>query len=118
MLPNTELLRKCFVFYSCIGGEVNIIDIDYGIFDELKHSDFSRMLKPMLTKQDKFDEKKSIEKIKEYLKSLLALTVEEKQFITTLRNKEYTPELLFDNKDIISRIANHPMAKWRIRSNS
>jgi hypothetical protein len=32
-------------------------------------------------------------------------------------NRNYRPELLFDDEEIISRIKNHPMALWRTREN-
>lgn len=115
LLPDISLLKKCLIFYNCIGGEANITEIHYAIFDELTHSDFSRMLKPMLTKQDRFDEKRAIVAIKEYLKSLLDLSAEEMAFVSNFRTKVYSPELLFNDNSILSRIEAHPMALWRCK---
>ena len=45
----------------------------------------------------------------------MTLTQEEHEFLERFENKEYLPELLFDNEDILSRIKAHPMALWKIR---
>jgi len=47
------------------------------------------------------------------LSELLNLGYEERSFIESFRRKDYRPELLFDNPEIIDRIKYHPMAIWR-----
>ena len=41
--------------------------------------------------------------------------MEEKKFLNKFENGEYIPELLFEDKEILDRIKNHPMALWKIR---
>ncbi|MEG1678384.1 MAG: nucleotidyl transferase AbiEii/AbiGii toxin family protein, partial [Clostridia bacterium] len=49
----------------------------------------------------------------EYLSDLLVPTDKELAFWTAFGHKEYRPELLFDDPDILARIAQHPMALWK-----
>lgn len=45
----------------------------------------------------------------------MMLTKEEKEFLDRFKYGEYIPELLFNDKVIIDRIKNHPMALWKTR---
>ena len=58
-----------------------------------------------------------IASIKEYLQNLLVLSDNEKEFVKEFANKNYRPELLFEDKEIVERISAHPMALWRVREN-
>lgn len=108
-----ELLKKCFIFYNCIGGDADIIDNDFSIIDGVNNRDYLRMLKPVLSKAEKFDHISATKKIKEYLKELLVFTDNERMFVEQFKNKIYQPELLFLDPNIRSRIFWHPMAQWR-----
>lgn len=46
---------------------------------------------------------------------LMLLTKDEKAFLDKFENGEYIPELLFDDKEILDRIKEHPMAIWKTR---
>ena len=61
---------------------------------------------------------KAKEKVLAYVKDLLVLTDGEKEFLSKLKDKTYVPELLFDNKEIVSNIKHHPASLWRIRENN
>lgn len=41
-------------------------------------------------------------------------TLEENEYLNAFGRKEYKPELLFTNKDILHNIRNHPMAVWKM----
>ena len=58
-----------------------------------------------------------IASIKEYLQELLVFSDNEKEFVKEFANKNYRPELLFEDKEIVERISAHPMALWRVREN-
>ena len=45
------------------------------------------------------------------------LSDNEKEFVKEFANKNYRPELLFKDKEIVERISAHPMALWRVREN-
>jgi hypothetical protein len=49
------------------------------------------------------------------LSGLLALTDDERQFLSEFRQKIYRPDLLFGGK-MLERIRNHPMATWKTMS--
>lgn len=116
LLENTEILKKCLIFYNCIGGDANIIDFNIDKFDAMSKRDFDRMLKPMLSKDEKFDYKKTIGEIQQFLKKLLCFTDDERLFVEEFKNKKYKPEKLFDDQNVISRLCWHPMAIWRCDS--
>ncbi|MBQ8938929.1 MAG: hypothetical protein IJ047_01725 [Paludibacteraceae bacterium] len=50
-----------------------------------------------------------------FIENLLYLTDSETAFIDAFVAKEYHPELLFDDEQIIKNIYNHPMAYWKIK---
>ena len=110
VITDTELLRKCLVFYNAIGGDYDIERLDY--------RKYKTQLKPVISKDDKFDIEKAKEIVIAYVKDLLVLTDGEKEFLSKLKDKTYVPELLFDNETIISNIVHHPAALWRIRENN
>ena len=109
------MLKKCTIFYNCIGGDSNICDVTLDILDGVTDRDISRQLKPMLNKNDHFKKDTVIASIKEYLQNLLVLSDNEKEFVKEFSDKNYRPELLFEDKEILERISAHPMALWRVR---
>lgn len=111
-----DLLRKCTVFYNCIGGEANIREASFDILDGVTVRDINRQLKPMLNRNEHFQRDDAIEAVKDYLRKLLVLTDAEKEFVEKFQKKEYCPDLLFSYREIVNRIASHPMALWRMRS--
>ena len=118
MLANKQLLKKCFIFYNCIGGNATILDKDFRIIDEVTLKEFKTMLKPVLAKTEKFDHEKAKISIKNFLDDLLVFSENEKEFIRAFSTKEYKPYLLFDELeylDISIRIGWHPMAFWRCK---
>ena len=115
IVPDTDMLRKCAIFYNCIAGEANADRFFPDILDGVTERDINRQLKPVLKKSEKFDRAAVVAELKEYLNRLFVLTESEKRFVEKFRSKQYYPELLFDDKQIISRIAEHPMALWRMR---
>jgi len=44
----------------------------------------------------------------------MQLTDKEKQFLVCFGQKEYLPELLFDDEEVIGRLKKHPMALWKM----
>ncbi len=54
-------------------------------------------------------------KVKKYIADLMVLTPNEKEYLEKFEQKEYMPELLFEDKAIIARVKDHPMALWKCR---
>lgn len=110
-----QLLRKCVVFYAAISAmEINK-SFDTGVIDGITKYKIRTDLLPVLTKHDSFDLDSAKKATKEYISELMVLTPQEQEFMEQFEAKEYKPELLFDDADIICRIKSHPMALWKIR---
>ena len=56
-----------------------------------------------------------MKRTKEYIADLMKTSDAEKEYMERFEKKEYRPELLFDDEDILDRISNHPMAMWKCR---
>ena len=117
IIEDKEMLKKCTIFYNCIGGDASICDVSLDILDGVTDRDINRQLKPMLNKNERFKKDVAIASIKEFLQGLLVFNDNEKEFVKEFANKNYLPELLFEDKDIVERISAHPMALWRAREN-
>lgn len=113
ILNEINVLRKCVLFYNCIGGNADAISFNSDKLNLLSKRDFDRMLKPMLSRNEKFNYITSINEIKEYLKKLLCFSDSEKEFVYAFNDRNYIPEKLFDNTSIVLQIAWHPMAFWK-----
>lgn len=70
---------------------------------------------PVLTKLDSFELELAKKTVKEYIAELMVLTKQEQEFLERFEAKEYNPQLLFEDSEIIDRIKTHPMALWEIR---
>lgn len=115
-----DLLRKSFVFYLTVGSSIRIGEIptSFSSFPTIENANFSKIraqLLPMLRKTEKFDFVEAKECVLKWLREFLQFTPQEVEYINQFNNQSYCPELLFDDKDILSRIQQHPMALWRIR---
>jgi predicted nucleotidyltransferase component of viral defense system len=115
IIENKPMLKKCTVFYNCIAGDANICDLSLDILDGVTERDISRQLKPMLRKTDRFKKEVAIFSVKDYLRGLFVFSDDEKEFIREFKGKNYRPELLFEEEEIVARISSHPMALWRVR---
>lgn len=52
---------------------------------------------------------------KEFIAAVMMLQDGEKEYMDRFISKEYRPELLFGDYEIVERIKNHPMALWKCR---
>jgi predicted nucleotidyltransferase component of viral defense system len=111
--PEKNLFRKCIIFYNTISQETIDADFDTSAIERLTFNKIRRDLFPVLRKKDNFDLENRKAKAKAYIKDLMTATASEKEYMTAFTNKQYKPELLFDDKKIIERIKNHPMAIWK-----
>ncbi len=108
-----DMFRKCFALYATISAETVNRNFDTSAIDSLKFDKIRRDLFPVLSKKDNFklDERKR--QAKDYIAELMQLTEREQEYMDRFIAKEYVPELLFDDKDIVERIKEHPMALWK-----
>lgn len=108
-----ELLRKCVVFYAAISAKEINKTFDTSAIDALNKQRIKTDLLPVLRRKDDFNLEATKEAVKLYIKEIMVLTDEEKEFLIRFEKKEYIPELLFSDAEIIKRIKHHPMALWK-----
>ena len=54
--------------------------------------------------------------VREYLRDILVVDDNIKEFYQKFQKGIYEPELLFDDKKIIERIKEHPMIMWKLNN--
>ena len=110
-----ELFRKCIIFYATISAKEVNKNFDTSAIDSITFSKIRSDLFPVLSVRDRFDLDGKKRQAKEYIASIMDLTPQENEYIERFVAKEYCPELLFEEKEIVERIKNHPMAWWKCR---
>lgn len=108
-----NLLKKCAIFYNCVGGSADLLENTFFLLDNIDYSIIRQYLKPVISKKEKFDYRIAVVEVKQFLKDLFVFTNDEKKFIQDFKNKIYNPHLLFE-KEIADKIIDHPMAQWKI----
>lgn len=112
-----DLLRKIVVFYLAVGG--NDLPQKHYDFETISNISFKKIrasLIPMLRKSETFNFEDAKTQVKNFLNELMVFTDAECEFINNFNRGKYTPELLFDNKEIVQRVDYHPMAIWKIQN--
>ena len=110
-----EMLRKCTVFYLALSGEPGSLGFSMSKISELTFHKVKIGLLPMIRKTERFDLEAAKKNVTSFLSELLKLPENETAFLKRFAKGRYEPQLLFDDKDILDRIKNHPMALWRTR---
>ena len=109
------LLRKCAVLYLAIAGEVGATEFDLSKLSDITERRIKTDLNPMIRNRQRFDLASTKQHVEEFLAELLILTEEEAFFLQRFNDGCYEPCLIFEDKEILNRIENHPMAIWRTR---
>ena len=110
-----ELLRKAVVFYTAISQEEIPEKYDVDTIDRISIKKIRTDLLPVIQKGEFIDLEKIKRRVKEFLAALMVLTAEEQEFLEQFKKKIYSPELLFDDEQIINRIKSHPMVSWKMQ---
>lgn len=110
-----DMFRKCFVFYTTISSEKGKVNYPYDVsaIDTLKFLKIRRDLFPVLSRKDNFNLEERKTQAKDYILNLMRLSDSEREYIERFIAKEYRPELLFQDDNIVTRLENHPMALWK-----
>ena len=106
------LFKQCIIFYSAIASENVPEHFDFGGIRRISAQEIKTGLKPVLRRTERFDLSAAQEYVEQYLKGIL-LPEGDLSFWKAFAEGEYKPELLFDDSEILSRIAEHPMALWK-----
>lgn len=110
-----ELLKKSVVFYRALNDQA-AKTFDLSVVDALRPYEIKTMLLPVIHRKEFVDLPLMKQTVKEYLSDLLIPTDEEQAFLRDFADKRYSPEKLFSDTDILSRIRFHPMVEWKIAS--
>ena len=108
-----ERLRKCAVLYLAIAGDTAARGFNFAKMSEITERTIKTDLLPMIRNAERFDFPTAKERVSTFLSEFIVLTEKETEFLQRFSKGNYKPELLFDDKDILARIKNHPMAAWR-----
>ena len=108
-----DLFRKCIIFYNTISQETVNKQFDTSAIERLSFQKIRRDLFPVLRKKDNFDLEERKSSARKYLSELMQVTQKEMEYMEAFENKEYRPELLFQDTDILENVKNHPMALWK-----
>ncbi len=109
------LLRKAVVFYAAISAKEINKTFDTKAIDSITKQKIKTDLLPVIKRKDNFELESAKKIVKNYIADLMLLTKEEKAFLDKFENGEYIPELLFEDKEILERIKDHPTALWKTR---
>ena len=110
-----DMFRKCTVFYSTISAKEVNRSFDTAAIDKLSFSRIRTDLFPVLGVNKKFALEEKKLQAKEFIASVMMLQDGEKEYMDRFISKEYRPELLFGDYEIVERIKKHPMALWKCR---
>ena len=106
-------LRKCAVLYLAISGDTQVRGFSTEKVSKITERKIRTDLFPMIRNAERFDFAAAKERVISFLSELMKLSEKEISFLARFSAGHYEPELLFEEKDILDRIANHPMAAWR-----
>ena len=110
-----DMFRKCTVFYATISAKEVNLSFSTEAIDKLSFSRIRTDLFPVLGVDKKFALEEKKRQAKEFIASVMKLQNGEKEYIERFISKEYRPELLFGDYEIVERIKTHPMALWKCR---
>ena len=113
-----RLLKQCFMLEYIAVNDYKLRDMKIDNIEKLKRQDIRTKLLPTL--KDRNPRKSNVEEMKkavrEYLKDILVVDNNIKEFYDKFQKGIYEPELLFENKEIIERIKTHPMIMWKLNN--
>lgn len=110
-----KLLKKCVIFYAAISAKDISKTFDTKAIDSITKRKIKTDLIPVIKRKDDFDLEPAKKIVKEYISDLMVLTKDEKEFLDRFKSGEYIPELLFEDKEILDMIIEHPMVLWKTR---
>lgn len=111
-----RLLKQCFMLEYIAVNDYKLEDMDIERIEKLDKQDIKTKLLPTLKdrnpRKSNVDEMKQV--VREYLKDILVVDDNVKEFYDKFQKGIYEPELLFEDKEIIERIKEHPMIIWKL----
>ncbi len=108
-----RFFKKCVIFYSAIASENVPEEFDLEGFGNISPHKIKTDLMPVLRRRERFDIADAQKQVKTYLSDILKPEDTELAFWRSFADGKYQPESLFEDADILARIAHHPMALWK-----
>ena len=113
-----KLLKQCFMLEYIAVYNYNLKDMDIERIEKLERQDIKTKLLPTLKdrnpRRSDVDEMKQA--VREYLRDILVVDDNIKEFYNKVKKGIYQPELIFEDKKIIERIKDHPMIRWKLNN--
>lgn len=113
-----QLLKQCFMLEYIAINKYKIQDLNIERMEKIEKQDIKTKLLPTL--KDRNPRKSNVDEMKqevrEYLKEILIVDDNIKEFYDKFQKGIYEPELLFDNEKIVKRIKEHPMIIWKLNN--
>lgn len=109
-----DMLRKCVVFYSAIGGEHPPKEFNIDNVGKVTKRSITTDLYPVLRRGEKFELTAVQNEVREYLSRFLNPTNYEQMFWNAFEKGIYEPQFVFEETEL-QRIKEHPMALWKCR---
>jgi len=113
--PDLTMLRKCAVFYMAVTGEISENGFSFVPVESITPYKVRTELLPMIRKTEKFDLQAARDRVSAFLAGNMTLTEKETAFLKEFSAGSYEPQLLFEDRNCVKRIENHPMALWRLQ---
>ena len=113
-----DLMHKCYIFYAAIGSKNPMETISSQKYKYIDYDDVKKSLTPVLSKNERFNLTGSRNLLNELMPEMQSLDYTDKEFLDEFQKGRYRPELLFDDEEILGRIAMHPMAQWKCANNA
>lgn len=115
---NKDLLRKATVFYASISQKETPLDFDLNHIDSFNLRQVKTQLLPVVKCGEHIPLESIKNNVKLKLSDLLSLNENEKAYLRAFSEKQYKPEILFDDNTVLSNIKNHPMALWKMKEHN
>ena len=95
---NEDLFRKCIIFYATISAKDVNKTFNTKAIDSLKFMRIRADLFPVIAEKSNFDLEGKKKQAKEYIAKLMIPTEKEMEYMERFIQKEYRPELLFEDE--------------------
>lgn len=113
-----KLLKQCFMLEYIAINNYKLEDMKPEKIEKLEKQDIKTKLLPTL--KDRNPKKNNVDDMKksvrEYLKDILKIDDNIKEFYNKFQKGIFEPELLFDDNEIIEKIKEHQMIIWKLNN--
>lgn len=114
-----KLLKQCFMLEFIAINDYKLKDMRIENIEKIKKQDIKTKLLPTLKDRNprNNDVNEMKQAVKKYLKDILVVDDNIKEFYVKFQKGIYEPELIFADKELIERIKDHPMIMWKLNNN-